>query len=565
MPTKDHSPQNNNQEQTDSFDPQSLDDELLRKESQSTDQKTRDAEASQKENPFLNWLKEDWLLKLGALFIILSIGWFIGYAVNQEWLSPEALVILGLVTGAGILGGGAWFMEKRASQGAVITLVGLLTVVLTVFTARLQLDMFNAPSALGIMFLALVVTATASIKYNVYWMSVVALIAGVILPDLTVPQSDGQYLSLFLYLFVLVLGTLWTVFITKWRSLTAIALILVSIRSAIYWIEHTLGTASAQQNDTTILAIGFALVAAFFATNVANIIQNPQDRNAVDLITAGLNGIFVFGWVVTIVPETWQGAVLALWALVFAGGAIGISSMTNDRNPIYVYGSMAIALLGVATSLQFDGDSLKIALILEITALILASFPVLRNIKLTEGLTALMLLPGVFTLQDILSSKWASDTQYWYSGFWHEDTGIKEEFVRTEEDTDFSTVNALSTIASLYFFTLVWLVTHSIHTLSEGSATGISLGVYAVVGLAIYIWGEQKQISEMQLYGGIVIGGVILRLLLVDVWEMNLVPRIGTFFTIGVIFMVTALIWKNKDSEQSNKPSNTDASQKKED
>jgi hypothetical protein len=44
------------------------------------------------------------------------------------------------------------------------------------------------------------------------------------------------------------------------------------------------------------------------------------------------------------------------------------------------------------------------------------------------------------------------------------------------------------------------------------------------------------------IYGGVLIGVVVGRLLLVEVWDMALAGRIVTFFIIGTLLMSTAFI-----------------------
>jgi hypothetical protein len=49
--------------------------------------------------------------------------------------------------------------------------------------------------------------------------------------------------------------------------------------------------------------------------------------------------------------------------------------------------------------------------------------------------------------------------------------------------------------------------------------------------------------------GGILLGGVVGRLLLVDIWQMALAGKIITFFVIGTLLISTAFIGKGKKQE----------------
>ena len=55
-----------------------------------------------------------------------------------------------------------------------------------------------------------------------------------------------------------------------------------------------------------------------------------------------------------------------------------------------------------------------------------------------------------------------------------------------------------------------------------------------------------KEHKEVTLSGGILLGFVVLRLLLVDVWAMDLVGRIITFVVIGVLLISTAFMGNSK-------------------
>jgi uncharacterized membrane protein len=65
-----------------------------------------------------------------------------------------------------------------------------------------------------------------------------------------------------------------------------------------------------------------------------------------------------------------------------------------------------------------------------------------------------------------------------------------------------------------------------------------------VIGLSFFIVGKSTDNRFWQICGGVVLGGVVLRLLLIDVWQMDLVGRIITFFVVGTLLLSTAFIKK---------------------
>ena len=81
---------------------------------------------------------------------------------------------------------------------------------------------------------------------------------------------------------------------------------------------------------------------------------------------------------------------------------------------------------------------------------------------------------------------------------------------------------------------------------SDDNAVMVALFVYTVVGLIAHFFGRTHGIKALGVYGGVVLGFVIVRLFLVDVWNMVLAWRIVTFFVIGVLLMSTAFFGKKK-------------------
>jgi hypothetical protein len=127
-----------------------------------------------------------------------------------------------------------------------------------------------------------------------------------------------------------------------------------------------------------------------------------------------------------------------------------------------------------------------------------------------------------------------------------------QERARSLEKTDITAIGtALLAISGLYAVALVWLTTHAV--LLDEIAIMASLFLYTVVGIVAYFYGLTQNKHGLKIAGGILLGGVVLRLLLVDVWMMALTARIITFGVIGIILLSTAFI-----SRQQKQSTDTD-------
>ena len=121
---------------------------------------------SQKEERFIAWVKEDWLLKLGALLLLIGFGWLTTYAFLNNWIGPAGRITLGIVAGTSFLLFGWLRIKKYIHQGGVFLVLGSTVVLLTTFAAREFYDFFTPASALVLMFLSTAFVALASVRYS---------------------------------------------------------------------------------------------------------------------------------------------------------------------------------------------------------------------------------------------------------------------------------------------------------------------------------------------------------------------------------------------------------------
>jgi len=108
--------------------------------------------------------------------------------------------------------------------------------------------------------------------------------------------------------------------------------------------------------------------------------------------------------------------------------------------------------------------------------------------------------------------------------------------------------STLLIIGSVYAYVLLWLSLKA-GLANDYTAVIISLVVYTMIGLIAYIYGLSIGRRGLTIYGGTLVGFVVGRLLLVDVWKMALSYRIITFFLIGALLISTAFLGKKKQPQ----------------
>lgn len=495
---------------------------------------------------FVEWLKEDWLLKLGALLLLIGFGWLTTYAFLNNWVGPMGRIALGIVAGAFFILLGWWRIKKYIHQGSVFLVLGSTTILLTIFAAREIYDFFTPLSALIVMFLSTAFVALASVKYNSRALALASLILAGIAPLFTDTPSPN-YIALYSYLFVVILGAIWIVALTGRRELTTAALIMITF----YSLPHLSSFTSADKGALLLFAYAFAAV--FFLTNTAGILKLKGKEIIPDLVTAAGNGLFLLAWIMTSAQDEWKSLIIATWMVVFAVGAFLIFRITQRREPFYVYAGVGIAMLAAATSAELKGATLTVAYTIESGIIALVAYAVLRDIKIAERMSLLLIGPVILSMSSITSRAWVTSVI-------HKDffvllilgltfLGLGAFFLRRVkeiEDKKPQQLNAtLLIVGSIYAYALLWLSLHA-RLQNDNTAVMISLVIYTIIGLVAYFYGLANEKRGLRLYGGALVGFVVGRLLLVDVWRMELSGRIVTFFLIGALLVSTAFLGKKK-------------------
>ena len=123
--------------------------------------------------------------------------------------------------------------------------------------------------------------------------------------------------------------------------------------------------------------------------------------------------------------------------------------------------------------------------------------------------------------------------------------------LNTEEQKRKQLSTVLYIVGSIYAYVLLWLSLHAALT-NDNSAVMVALVVYIIIGLVCYFSGLTRNRKVLRLYGSALIGFVVGRLLLVDIWKMELAIRIVLFFLIGALLVSTAFLGKKENGSRNN-------------
>jgi uncharacterized membrane protein len=112
---------------------------LTTTDNQNTNSSLNDENVVTQGDKFIAWLKDDWMLKLGGLLLLIGFGWFTTYAFMNDWVGPNGRIIIGLLAGVLVLALGTWRIRQYINQGGVFLVIGSAIVLITVSLLRLTI------------------------------------------------------------------------------------------------------------------------------------------------------------------------------------------------------------------------------------------------------------------------------------------------------------------------------------------------------------------------------------------------------------------------------------------
>ncbi|MBI5414522.1 DUF2339 domain-containing protein [Candidatus Peregrinibacteria bacterium] len=503
---------------------------------------------------FVEWLVTDWIMKLGALLILLGFAWLTSYAFLNNWIGPMGRITFGILSGAIILLLGELRIRKFHSQGVILLSLGATTIHLSMFAARELYDFFTPSIALLVMALPVIFLATLSVKHKSLSLAILGLVLGAIAPLLTNASPEG-ILGIYTYLFLIIAGTFLVTLLTEWRILTFLSLIIMSVYSVPYFLEGLFFSGGSLSKGDVFSAQIFTLLfgGIFYVASLISIFRSKKTLSA-DIFSIGWNALYVLAWIQTAFSDEWKSLITSVVALIFMMGAYILLRSAQLKTSIYTYGTAAFMMIAAATAFELSGPALLIAYTLEAGIIPIIVFLIMKNNDDAQKSALLLALSLYFSGEHITSFQWRT-------GVFHGDSAVLLTIIIVFSGlfVFFSSqkytfpkwfLNLLLGISGLYGLIFIWLSVHA-GMENETIAQATVLTIYTLLGIGLYLAGRNMLSKFIRYGGGALVGFVVLHLLFVEIWEMSLAGRIITFFLIGILLMSTALL-ERKSSHPSS-------------
>lgn len=506
-------------------------------------------------NRFAVWLREDWLMKLGAFLFIVGFGWFVSYAFANNWIGPIGRTSIGVVAGVIIMALGFWRMTKYKAQGAVFMALGAGMAILTIFAGRSIYGFFTPVSAVALDFVIAVFVSFASYKFNVKSLAVIAQILAFVSPLLTAGSTDSMFL--FSYLFFISLATLFFASITGWRDLIASSLIFVGLYSIPYISAGSFGSSVYSQDAPIILNFIYLFGVMYLLAGMFSVVRKGVENAKNEIFLVAMNGLLLLMWILNVAPKEWHSMLFAVWAVVFIISSFVAFKFSSRLEPFYAYGAVAVTFIGAATAAQLSGAALTIAFTVEVLLVVLNVLMLTKNIKAASAASWLFAVPVVMSLSSI--SRYSTLQELFNKDFFvliliagalilaGRVMASNSSWENQNPGEKYAKAGTFLIVFGIFYLGyILWQFIHILMSDTPDMATMTTLVIYTIFGLIAYFSGLYGDDLARRTYGIALLAFVVIRLIIVDVWQMELFGRVITFLAIGVLLMSTAFLTKKK-------------------
>lgn len=310
-------------------------------------------------NPDLEkFIGENLISKIGIAILVLAIGFFVKYAIDNDWIGPVGRVGIGILCGGILVAVGHRLRNLYKGFSSVLVGGGMAIFYFTITLGYQQFHLFSQTAGFVIM---VVITAFAVVLSHLYdrqELAVIALIGGFATPFM-VSNGSGNYKVLFTYLLILNCGLLTIAYNKTWRILNLLAFVFTVVLFAgwLYNLPYT--TAPAVYSAGFLFATLFYLL--FLAINIAHNIKERKRFIASDFGILLSNTALYFAVGMYCLSGMHAGRYNGLFSAgmgVFnlALSYILLRKQSIDKNILYLLIGVTLTFISLTAPIQLNGN-----------------------------------------------------------------------------------------------------------------------------------------------------------------------------------------------------------------
>ncbi len=321
-------------------------------------------------------LGRNWFAIIGAVALVLGIGFFLKLAFDNNWIGDTGRVTLGIVAGLALLGAGEYASRRVPVWSRPVTAGGAAILYLSIYAAFGLYQLIRPDVAF--LFLALVVALAGllALRYESIVIGVLGIVGAFLSPVLLGPNLSDDRLLL-VYIIVVDLGILGVSTFRNWRWFTLLGL--VGSYGLFSWKALDILFSQPSVYDLLLAQAGLTVVFLIFAgvTTLFHLVWRRVPGPA-DMSLMSLNAIWFFALTVFLLwedYEIWFGLIALGMALFYGLTAFAAMKRSGAPPRIALFAlPIAVIFLTIAVPLQVSGVWVTVAWAAQGAALIWVGF-----------------------------------------------------------------------------------------------------------------------------------------------------------------------------------------------
>ena len=299
------------------------------------------------------FIGENLINKIGIAILVLAIGFFVKYAIDNNWVGPAGRVGIGILCGGILIGIAHRMHNSYKAFSSVLVGGGLAIFYFTITLAYHEFHLFNQTTSFIILIVITCFAVALSLLYNKQELAVIALVGGMSSPFM-VSNGSANYNALFIYLITLNAGILIIAYFKSWRvlNITTFGLTVLVLGGIVYTLP------------TDAYHISFiytsALYLMFFLINIANNVRENKKFVTADFSILLINTALYFStglYLLTIMhDEQFRGlfsASIAALNLLFS--FILFKTKKAEINILYLLIGITLTFISLTAPIQLHG------------------------------------------------------------------------------------------------------------------------------------------------------------------------------------------------------------------
>lgn len=294
----------------------------------------------------------NWFSKIGIITLVLGIGFFVKYAIDQNWINEIGRVAIGFLAGGMIIGLAQKLKKKYIVFASILAGGGIAVLYITITLAFREYQIFSQTLAFALLILVTLFSVATSLLYNRQELAIFSLVGGFLSP-LMLSTGSGNYIVLFSFLLILNCGMLFISLKKNWK-LTGVIAFFLSL--GFYW-TWLLKMFEVEFMGATIFASLF-----FIQFYLLALIKHYKEQKKLTLfqgiliLVNNMSMLFSSMYIFNQYQYDVQGLVTILIALFNAVVLVVLFRQSRiDRNVIYLIIGIVMSLVSLAIPIQLKG------------------------------------------------------------------------------------------------------------------------------------------------------------------------------------------------------------------